>query len=194
MSLSTPDIRRMLVDLIIKNQICQSKSVLWLADFLQKNGSMSLDFIQEEFKSMKKSDTSIQDSDLTNSLAVLIKHDLVNAFGHQNMEYKYKFDSDKCLLRLSLPRFLSQLHQLYDSKDTQQVILETIKVVLQHGSIIKIELIKTLRAKQFLDSLINKAIDQLIEQTYLIGASKVEVEEESKTQIVSTDNVIANEG
>ena len=56
------------------------------------------------------------DADLTNALAVLIKHDLVKAFGSIDLEYAYSFDADQCLLRLSLLRFLSQLEKAFEQE------------------------------------------------------------------------------
>ena len=87
---------------------------------------MSLDELRNEFKTCKKGDakadeaaeeskqeqSKVADADLTNALAVLIKHDLVKAYDN-NLEYAYSFDADQCLLRLSLPRFLSQLEKAF---------------------------------------------------------------------------------
>ena len=58
---------------------------------MQLNGSMTFSQIQEEFKTSMKADTEenkVQECDLTNALAVLIKHDLVKAiFSDKHWNY-----------------------------------------------------------------------------------------------------------
>jgi outer membrane protein assembly factor BamE (lipoprotein component of BamABCDE complex) len=74
------------------------------AAYLMKNGTMTLDQINKGSKLGKKK--------VAEALSIFIKHDLVRArFDQNEWAYVYSFERDKCLLRLSLPRFLLNYDQ-----------------------------------------------------------------------------------
>lgn len=84
---------------------------------MMKNGGMTLHQINVGSKLSKK--------EVAECLSILIKHDLVKArFDSSEWSYVYTFLRDKCLLKLSLPRFLLNYNQ------AKQVNLDVLTLII----------------------------------------------------------------
>lgn len=97
-----------------------------------------------------------------NTLAILIKHNLVKAWQSElDLITYYKLDEQECLLRLSLPKYLSRISHTLTPIHSQ--ILEAIVI---YGSLLKSEIAAVLDSPIN----INSAIDDLIQMNYVLGA------------------------
>lgn len=109
---------------------------------------------------------------MKSALSVLIKNNLLRTTYNQfKSQIYYSFDTKECLLRLSMPRLLTQMkdHPLHS------IIL---REVFLAGSLTKNEIVKSVvelkrnqTAKKFTETEVRHGIDELTLQHYLIGVS-----------------------
>lgn len=101
-----------------------------------------------------------------NSLAILMKHNLVKAWQAQlDLVTFYNLDEKECLLRLSLPRYLVSLKKSHST--LHQSIIESVVI---YGSLLKSEVVSLVSNEHHHKENIERAFDELIQTNYLIGA------------------------
>ena len=124
---------------------CQS-----LASLIHRNSPAS-------FQLLHNLNPTLPVSDLRNLLCMLVKHNLI-AVKEQDLTPYYTFEARECLLRLSLPRYITRI------RDKMGAMYATaIESVVIHGSLTKRELVQIMGGHG------EKEVEELLSANYLTG-------------------------
>ena len=119
-----------------------------------RSGSLS-------FKDLAGKLPEMSQQECSNTLAILIKHNLARAWVSEFDQITYyTFDERECVLRLSAPRYFVKLRGKYSP--THQAVAETIFL---YGSLLRSEV-----AELVTDERAQGAIEDLIQDNYLVSA------------------------
>lgn len=183
----------LLAAFVVRSQVSESPIVERVANCLLKNGKMTLPQLCNSYKSTAK--IGNVKKEITQGLAVLIKHDLVavnfaspgvkNNSADLSWVYTYEFKTDQSILRLSLPRLFNHLFCLRQKRS--QVSLEILTAILTNGSLFKHEIDQLLQKQGFNKNEIEKAIQQLTLTQFIKGATNVRAQMEAALNSINTE-------